>query len=486
MSAGSLAVLTAMADELTGPLRLAVSGRIKQGKSTLVNALLGQRAAATDAGECTMIVTWFRYGFPERARLVLPDGEERELALIGGVLGGSLPLGVPAASSAMRIEAELSNAELRSLTIIDTPGFGSATPGVSQVSRDLLFDGTGAALQADAVLFVLDWRLVAEEVDMLAALSARFGSEYGLAVATLGVLNVRDVELPATEIEQRCAQHHAQLRAYLSEVVPLAALPAQTAGSGALTEADALAIGELARAPDEEVRRLLRDADRFRYAAGCLQPATRARLLDDLLGLSGIRFAVAAARDGCTGAVELSGALARQSGIAELRASLSTVIRANADALRAARALRRLQELVFQPAEPRDAGFLARLRDEAEELRLSPVMHRLDEREAQHAVAAGLVTLSEPWLSDLLRITGSGSVASRLGGHDGAPLRDLAAAGAARWREYAVSCGDVDRERIAGVAARSYELTYAALAAPWSAGTGAGVRRPGSAVGGPP
>ena len=34
---------------------------VKAGKSTLLNAMLGERIAPTDAGECTRLVTWYRY-----------------------------------------------------------------------------------------------------------------------------------------------------------------------------------------------------------------------------------------------------------------------------------------------------------------------------------------------------------------------------------------------------------------------------------------
>jgi Dynamin family len=44
------------------PLRVAIAGKIKAGKSTLLNALVGEELAATDAGECTRIVTWYADG----------------------------------------------------------------------------------------------------------------------------------------------------------------------------------------------------------------------------------------------------------------------------------------------------------------------------------------------------------------------------------------------------------------------------------------
>ena len=52
--------LQAVLDRLDEPLRVAIAGKVKAGKSTLLNALVGEELAPTDAGECTSIVTWYR------------------------------------------------------------------------------------------------------------------------------------------------------------------------------------------------------------------------------------------------------------------------------------------------------------------------------------------------------------------------------------------------------------------------------------------
>src|SRR5512138_3921251 len=71
-----LATLRARLDE---PLRVAIAGRVKSGKSTLLNALVGERLAPTDEGECTRIVTWYRDGHTYEVLARPQSGAPRQL-----------------------------------------------------------------------------------------------------------------------------------------------------------------------------------------------------------------------------------------------------------------------------------------------------------------------------------------------------------------------------------------------------------------------
>src|SRR3982750_4786633 len=76
------------------PLRVAIAGRLKAGKSTLVNALIGRRVAPTAVGECTRVVTRFRYGPADHGDVVRGDDPRPSLPLDDG---GMIPrrLGLP-------------------------------------------------------------------------------------------------------------------------------------------------------------------------------------------------------------------------------------------------------------------------------------------------------------------------------------------------------------------------------------------------------
>src|SRR5512134_813961 len=107
---------------LQGPLRVAIAGRVKAGKSTLLNALVGERLAPTDAGECTRIVTWYQDGHTYRVDVYPRDRPPRQARFTRdeGVLEIDLS-GDPPESIDQLVVTWPSRA-LRRATLIDTPG----------------------------------------------------------------------------------------------------------------------------------------------------------------------------------------------------------------------------------------------------------------------------------------------------------------------------------------------------------------------------
>ena len=73
----AIKALQGHAQRLAEPLRIAIAGMVKAGKSTLLNAIIGEEIAPTDTGECTRIVTWYRYGHTPRITLHPVAGQPR-------------------------------------------------------------------------------------------------------------------------------------------------------------------------------------------------------------------------------------------------------------------------------------------------------------------------------------------------------------------------------------------------------------------------
>src|SRR6195952_5101183 len=69
---------------LNQPIRIALAGTLKAGKSTLVNALVGEDIAPTDATEATRIVTWFRNGVTPKVTANHRGGRRPNVPIVRG------------------------------------------------------------------------------------------------------------------------------------------------------------------------------------------------------------------------------------------------------------------------------------------------------------------------------------------------------------------------------------------------------------------
>jgi GTPase SAR1 family protein len=425
-----------LSDGLRGPLRVAVVGRVKAGKSTLVNALLGQVVAATGPGECTRTVARFRYGFPER----VVDHND----------GGR--------------DIFLSNELLRSLTIIDTPGLDSVHEAVSRATWDLL-DESGATADlglADALILVVNDRLASADLDALGRLSGRRNADFALAVSCLGVLTRIDLYADDADLDQHAravtTAHRSRLREHVSDVVPVLGLLGEAGGAGRLTEADAAAIARLGELDDDVVARVLSDADEFRGDVEVgLAETVRERLIERL-GMFGVRESVRAYRCGARGAGELTAVLTERSGITQMREWAVREFTEKGDALRVSRSLRQLFELSYHATDDIELkDFLDRVRESVETLRLSPGLHRLDELRARQAVCSEAVRLPEPWRRRFMDLTASDRTASDPEASDPGASDRAGGGSPEQWHRFALTAA-LSQQWIAQVALRSLAL----------------------------
>jgi hypothetical protein len=154
-------------DRLDEPLRVAVAGRVKSGKSTLLNALVGERLAPTDAGECTRIVTWYRDGHtyqvtarPRRANPVSCGSAARTTR------SRSTSAGSP--RTVDELVVTWPSQALRTATLIDTPGIGSLSEQVSRRAWDLLTAAEDEETAGRRVLYLMR-HLHASDLEFLRA-----------------------------------------------------------------------------------------------------------------------------------------------------------------------------------------------------------------------------------------------------------------------------------------------------------------------------
>ncbi len=358
------------------PLRLAVVGRVSSGKSTLVNALVRRRIAPTSAGECTRVVTWYRFGAPDRAELHLTDGTTRPVRLVDGGLPEELGV---SAEKVDRLVVHLSSAPLRRLTLIDTPGLDTLTArNEAATRRAILGEGDAsqrAAGEADALLYLIGDAARRSDVDFLADFHASSGSLSATALNAVGILaqadrfgsgpfdprNPFDV---ARDVAAGLADTH---RAELAAVIPVSGLLAETARTGRISESLARRVADLAG--EESVALSLRRQDPD---------------LQDLYRIFG-PYGVSAGREQAVGgAARLKSWCESVCGIEDLERLARSQLVPRADLLKAIRALGALGALAARPGADRREQALALV----EAAVLDPAMHPLEELRALHAVTS--------------------------------------------------------------------------------------------------
>jgi len=426
---------------LQGPLRLALAGMVKAGKSTLLNAILGEALAATDAGECTRVVTWYRRADTPTITLHPREGEPRRLRFQrqGGRI--VLDLGATTADEVEWIDVGWPSESLRSLILIDTPGIASLSADVSARAHGFLTQRSSASA-ADAVIYLMRHLHSSDRGFLEAFRDVSVGGS--LTVNAVAVLSRAD-EVGSARIDSlvsagQVARRYAddtELRSLVLDVVPVAGLLAETART--LREEEFRALAEIAALERGAREGLLVSADRFARLAGVtsLDESKRRDLLSRF-GLFGIRLSAALIRGGATTSTELAEGLVQQSGLNTLQALVRDHFRARADTLKVHGVLPGLEELFRERPRPGSDVLLAEIE------RIFATTHSLRELAALSRTRTGGYPLPTARIAEAERIVGGvgGAPALRVGledGADAAAVRDRAEVLLAQWRGLAES-----------------------------------------------
>ena len=345
------AELRAVRSRLDGPLRVAIAGKVKAGKSTLLNAMLGEELAATDAGECTKVVTWYAHGHAPQVRLFPLDGDstDRSFTRHGGAL--EIELGTHTSEDIDHLEVSWPTGRLRDLTILDTPGIASISTEVSERTHRVMAADSGRVPVADAVAYLLR-HAHASDMRFLEAFHDD-DIAHGTPMNAVGVLSRADeigsCRLDALDVADRVARRYeadARMRRLCPVVVPVDGLLAYAAAT--LRESEFALLARIAALPAEEVARLLLSVDRVvgSLTTSDLTPTERRHLLERF-GLFGVRLAVELIRSGDTGnAVELAGELTRRAGLVQLRTVFAKQFQERARVLKARSAVTALEKVL--------------------------------------------------------------------------------------------------------------------------------------------
>ena len=469
-SGSALAVeIPPLRQRLSGPLRVAIAGRVKAGKSTLLNALVGERLAATDAGECTRVVTWYREGIAYEVKAVLRSGAEHPLrfARSDGTLVielGDIELNGSALDDVERIEVACPSSALHLVTLIDTPGLASLNDDNSVRTRDFLAFDSDRSSDADAVIYLMR-HLHRRDAEFLGSFMDRSVSASS-PVNAVAVLSRADeigaCRLDALDSAMRIAARYradTQLRELCTAIVPVAGLLAETGLS--LREDEAATLRTLSATPADELALMLLAVDEFCAPERSNVTVELRRQLLDRLGLFGVRLLIDAIQSGrVQTAADMARELVDRSGLAALRSLLTDHLLPRSQVLKARSTITGLRSIATRLATIDEVAG-RRLASEIERVEIStPEFAQL---RLSHLVLSGEVNFDQTEIAELARLTGDGSVAERLGAVDGASFNAVAAALAAveRWRlRGSDPMSDAATNEACNTMARAYESLY--------------------------
>jgi replication fork clamp-binding protein CrfC len=457
---------------LNQPIRIALAGTLKAGKSTLVNALVGEDIAPTDATEATRIVTWFRNGPTPKVTANHRGGRRSNVPIARDPGDRALTFDFASLDpeDVVDLDVEWPAAELIDTTIIDTPGTSSLSRDVSERTLRLLVPDDGVP-RVDAVVFLLR-TLNAADIALLKQIGTLVGGSSG-ALGVIGVASRAD-EIGAGRIDAMLSAKDVATRfteemdktGICQAVVPVSGLLALTART--LRQSEFVALEKLAGVDAAELTKAMLSVDRFvrEDGAGSALPvdaATRTALLDRF-GMFGIRISIAVLRAGISDSVALADELLERSGLIALRDVIDQQFAQRSDLLKAHTALLSLRRFVEANPIYATPYILADI---------DPLLadtHAFEELRLLSQLRSRPTTLNDDEISSLRRIIGGSGTdaASRLGLQPDAPYDGPRAAFAAaqRWRRRADHpLNDPFTTRACRAAVRSAEAMVADYAA---------------------
>lgn len=364
-SSGEGELIAGLRAELSHPLTVALVGRVSAGKSTLLNALVGDRVAPTDRAECTQVATLYTAGSPQRVEVIGLDGSVDELP--GGMRGD---LGRAPDEISHAVAYTPSKLLRDTFQVIDTPGLSGFTDTAETATRRVFAGRTGLP-RPDVIVFLLDDAAGPkdDEVEFLRTSGAS-------AQNTILVLSQADLiasDAPMLKAQEIARRIWRRFGATAGAVVAVSGLMAE-AGVCGITERET---AQIARRGQLETWELLSILD------GSVPPPPGISVdelahVEELVG----GYAMdAGAEVAASGAQAYCDWLHHTSGIADLRQAIGRRFVAVGDVLKARTMIAELKAAAYR--SPNRAAILGAIED-AES---TPEAHRLREVAAVESLA---------------------------------------------------------------------------------------------------
>ena len=466
---------------LKEPMRVAIVGVIKAGKSTLMNALLEQSVVAMGSVEATFNVNWLKYGEKNRIIVHFKDKqylpEEKSFSELE-----SLTLRPQENQdyllSIKHIEVFYPNDILKTLNIIDTPGLSSSYEDDSDNTKKFLqIHGQEMSAvtrreadNADAVLYLFSQSLGAIDAETIEYLQGSLSGNT-TPINAIGVLTKVDIYasdrtvtnplLKGEEIATKLREQD-QIRRLFYTIQPVCGLLAL--GAKTLTNDQWNALQELSKLSEENFAKLTRRGDTFINNDAPISLDQRKQLVCQL-GLYGVILACKYIQSGVASREELGRKLVNHSGLEDLRYLLLSHFGHRSLLIKLGKALQDITQAYYQEKQRLQGEALEILEEISAKFdALRSEEHSFQELDVLRSYYEGKLELSATETEQILQVTGEHGIScgERLGLSERATIDEMIPVAQARiqyWRNRANDFMASNRATIsaATILARSYE-----------------------------
>ena len=472
---------------LKQPMRVAIVGLIKAGKSTLMNALLEEKVVATGSVEATFNVNWLKYGETPRLTVHFKDGRSPEAKSFEELKTLTLrpEQHQEYLLSIKYIEVAYPNLILQTFNIIDTPGLKSFYEEDAKNTKDFLqlhgdkldADTTREAANADAVMYLFSQGLGKGDTEIVEAFQ---GSLTGSTtpINAIGVLtkvdvyasdpNIKDPLAAGQHIASRLSQKPEVNRLFYT-VSPICGLLAQ--GASTLSDRHWQILQKLQQLSPKQFARLTRYVPKFLAEYPIEEvPVTQTERNEiyQQLGLYGVTQAYQLLEN-VSDLQQLKAGLMHLTGVPELRQLILSHFGHRAFIIKLNKVLQEITAAYFQlrgKLKPEDLQILEAIASQFDALQARE--SAFQELEILRSYYAGKLDFDETETQQLLQVTGEygTTCGDRLGLGNNATIEKMLSVAQSKmnyWHQRANDIMGSDRATVAAarVLARAYEQILA-------------------------
>lgn len=230
--------LNKISQEISNPCRLAITGRVKAGKSSLINVLLNGDYAKVGTDETTATINIFKYGeAPDKSLPVLCEyingkSEWVSKSFLDSLQGNTSEI-VSRISEIKSLTFFLSDERLRNTILIDTPGIDAVVGESGDAHQEQTEKFLGLRKQhndetiqisnnADAVILLLGEVSHESDVDFIQGFLKNRGHHSCInTIALLSQIDLTDERI--NNRDENAKKRYATLSQYVNSVMPISA-----------------------------------------------------------------------------------------------------------------------------------------------------------------------------------------------------------------------------------------------------------------------